>query len=230
MIQKLPFSVSVVIPVYNAADRIEFTIHKLCTHLSSAFSTYELILIDDASNDESPEIVRKISAANPNIRQALHTINQGQQITIAEGLLLARYEIVLTVDADLPCSTEDLSAMAQIAYTEVEIVFCRRQSRTRGVWWRTIGSKLVNGVFRVLYHYEIRDFGCGVAAMRQSLINKLRSADRPIGLIKIDLLSLAETYREMEFSSYTPRPFSRSSYSFRKLFSLFWQLLLYKVR
>lgn len=230
MATKYPFGISVVIPVYNSADRIVDTVEKITEHFAKSYTALELILIDDASHDKSPDVISQVASVNDLVRYRTHPINLGQQKTIAEGLLIARHDIILTVDADLPCSLEDLSTIAQIAQREVEIIFCRRPNLKRTVWWRTLGSIIVNAAFRILYHYEIRDFGCGIAAMRRSLIEKLRFSNRPIGLIKMDLLGLAETYKEIELSSAASDNSTRSSYSLRKLLNLFWQMLLYKFR
>jgi glycosyltransferase involved in cell wall biosynthesis len=225
---KAAFGVSVVVPVYNAENVLRGTVERLVEYLSSTFAHYELIIIDDGSVDQSPQILLEMAARNSQIRPLIHASNQGQQQTIAEGFLLSQHEIILSVDVDLPCSTHDLTRMAQCAFDGMEFVTGNRSGNPHRVWWRILGTKIVNKIVPILFGVEIHDFGCGVTAMRRSLIEKLRASKRPIRLIKLDILFMAENYLEIAISSPEPTASAKSSYSFWKLFRLFLLILAYR--
>lgn len=225
MIENL--GVSVVVPVYNSAAFLARTITALTGYLAREFSHYELILVDDGSVDESLSLMRAAADGNQNIRLLIHENNLGQQQSVADGLFAARNDIVLTVDADLPCALADLRMIADLARNGKELVFTRRTAQAHAAWWRKLGSKMANIVFRLIYPFEIRDIGCGLVAVRRSLIERLQGREKPVGLIKLDLLLLAVSYIEVGIQNHTP---INSSYSFLKLLKLFLLMLAYRFR
>lgn len=224
---KNKFGVSLVVPVYNSAAFLPGTIAALTDYLAREFKHYELILVDDGSVDESLSLIRAAANINANIRIVIHESNLGQQQSLADGLFVAKNEIALTVDADLPCALADLGMVAELAHNGKELVFTRRKAQVHRAWWRKLGSKVANLIFRLIYPFEVQDIGSGLFAVRPSLIEKLRDRGKPIGLIKLDLLLLAESYIEVGIQNHAP---ATSSYSFFKLLKLFWLMLAYRFR
>lgn len=221
------FAVSLVVPVYNSAAFLPNTIAALTDYLEREFTHYELIMVDDSSVDESLSLMRAAADKNKNIRLLIHESNLGQQQSLADGLFVAKNEIVLTVDADLPCALTDLRMIAELVYNGIELVFTRRKAQVHRALWRRLGSKVANVIFRLIYPFEVQDIGCGLVAMRPSLIERLRKREKPIGLIKLDLLLVAQSYIEVDIQNNTP---VTSSYSFLKLLKLFWLMLTYRFR
>jgi len=220
-------SISLVVPVYNSAAFLPGTIKSLTDYLAREFADYELIMVDDGSVDDSLSLMQAAAAINKNIRLLIHERNLGQQISLADGFLAAKNAIVLSVDADLPCELTDLERIANIANQGTELAFGRRIMQIRRKWWRTLGSMVANWVFRLIYPYEIQDIGCGLIAMRQSLVTKLRNQKKSTGLIKLDLLLATESYDQMDVKSHAP---AASSYSFFKLLRLFWIMVTFRLR
>lgn len=221
------FGVSLVVPVYNSGAFLPATIAALTDYLAREFKHYELILVEDSSIDESLSLIQAAAAKNKNIRLLVHERNLGQQQSLADGLFMAKNEIALTVDADLPCALTDLRRIAELAYDGKELVFTRRRAQVHRAWWRRLGSKVANLIFRFIYPFAVQDIGSGLFAVRPSLIERLRDRGNTIGLIKLDLLLLAESYIEVDVQNHTP---VTSSYSFYKLLKLFWLMLAYRFR
>lgn len=221
------FTVSLVVPVYNSAVFLPGTIAAVANYLANEFSQYELILVDDGSIDDSLSLMRAAADENENIRIIVHEKNLGQQVSLGDGFLAAKNAVVLSVDADLPCELADLKKIARIARDGKELVFGRRIVQARRAWWRTLGSFLANVVFRLIYPFAVQDIGCGLLAMRPSLVEKLRNQKKSTGLIKLDLLLATESFVQMDILS---RSSKTSSYSFFKLFKLFWLMLIFRFR
>lgn len=221
------FGVSLVVPIYNSAALLPTTLPALTLYLAREFTHYELIIVEDGSVDESLLLMRAAAEENKNIRLLIHERNLGQQQSLADGLFVAQNEIVLTVDADLPCALTDLRRIADLAYGGKELVFTRRRAQAHKAWWRRLGSKVANIIFRLIYPFQVQDIGSGVIAMRTSLIERLQKREKPIGLIKLDLLLVAESFIEVDIQNHTP---VTSSYSFFKLLRLFWLMLTYRFR
>ncbi|AFM12266.1 glycosyltransferase family 2 protein [Turneriella parva] len=224
------FGLSVIMPVFNNARVLPKTLSALTHYLSREFANYELILVDDDSTDESPKILIAAASDNPNIRLLMHKHNQGQQQTIADGAFLAREEIILAVDADLPCALADLKEMAIMTRKGYEFVMGKRPKNLRRSWWRGVGSRIATMTFRQLYPFKISDFGCGIAAAHRRLIEERRSDAKPVRLLKLELLRLANTYIEIEIHPSENSSTASTSYSFAKLLTLFLALFFSRFR
>lgn len=227
---KKDFSVSVVSSVFNGAVVLSSTIKVLTRYLEETYQEYEVLFINDASTDATEAILRAAAKKNARIRVITNPINKGQQVSLLSGLLAAQHSIVLSVDADVPCELDDLSRIAELTHLGFELVVSRRVGRKRQKWWRGFGSWGANLLFRLLFRFQVRDFGCGVAGLRRSLIEKLRTQEKKIRLLKIDALHLAQNYAELDIASIERASESKSSYSFRKLWRLFWAIFIYRFR
>lgn len=222
----LGFNVSLVVPVYNNEKILPSTCRLLVDFLSERFKSYELLFVDDGSSDGSRNILLNVAAKNPSVRVLWHNYNRGQQQAIATGMLAIVNEIGISIDADLPCALSSLEKVAGIAQNGIELVLGKRVFHISRSWWRRRGSHLANWLFRVLFPYEIEDSGCSTAAVRRSLIEKFRSANTRVRLIKPQLLFLAEAYEETEIQPPHQLISEKSTYSFFALVKLFWLMLL----
>lgn len=222
----LSFSVSLVVPIYNNEKILRSNCRLLIDFLSERFKSYELLFVDDGSSDGSRDILLNVAAKNPNVRVLWHNNNRGQQQAIATGMLAIVNEIGISIDADLPCALTSLEKVAGIAQNGVELVLGKRLFQISRSWWRRLGSHLANRLFKILFPFEIEDSGCSTAAVRRSLIEKFRSVNARVLLIKPQLLFLADTYEETEIQP--PHLFisEKSTYSFFALVKLFWLMLL----
>lgn len=95
---------SLILPCYNEAEHINKSVPKIISVLENSKHSYELILIDDKSTDNTAELMRKLCKQNPKIRLYFHDKNQGRGATVTEGLKLAKGEIAGFIDIDLEIS------------------------------------------------------------------------------------------------------------------------------
>lgn len=223
------FAISVIVPVYNNERILPRTIAALVGQYLPGFKSYELIFVDDGSCDGSLELLRAASMGNPRLRVMVHEKNLGQQQAIATGMLAATKDVVIGLDADLPCGVSSFQKVAVLAAQGCELVLGRRTFQKRRTWWRNFGSRIGNGLFKILFTYEIRDFGCSTAAVRRSLVEKFRRAFTSVYLIKIQLLSVATDYMETDIDSQAPLSDAESGYSVFSLAKLLWLMLLSRV-
>lgn len=227
---KANFGVSVVVPVYNNAPILRTTIRRLTEYLNQEFVHFEIIFVDDGSSDESVEILEDAAMKSARIRVLRHATNLGQQQATADGALMAREQIIVTVDSDLPCALSDLKKIATLAAQGTELVLGYRISDMRRTWWRRLGSRMAGFLVRLLYPYDIRDFGCSTGAVRRSLVDRLRHKSQDTRQLKILLLKFAESYTETLIQASDNPPRTTSSYSFSKLMNFFWQIVSYRLK
>ena len=98
---------SVVIPVYNEEDKIEKTLSVITDYLKDKYS-YEILLVDDGSYDNTYETVKKIADSRPNIRAFANKTNRGKGYSLKVGMTMADGEYILFTDADLSAPFEEI--------------------------------------------------------------------------------------------------------------------------
>lgn len=227
--QKLNLHVSVVVPVYNNETVLPNTIHRLSAYFAENFTKYELVFVNDCSTDDSPQILQTAMAKNNKIRLILREVNGGQQQAMADGLLAAKGDVVIGIDADLPCEIGELKKIALLASDQAELVLGKRTGIFHQVSWRRWGSSIGNGLFRLLHPYNITDFGCGIGATRRTVVDRLREKNTTVGIIKLEMLRLAKTYIEVEIHPPKNLVIGKSSYSLLKLLRLVWAIIYSRV-
>lgn len=162
--EKTPFQkLSVFFPMWNEQDYIERAIdaaREECEDLMSGgdISDYELIIIDDASTDATPEIAAKIAANDHRVRVVRHPENRKLGGSMKSGFAAATGDLVLYTDADLPFDMHDVhKAMRLLRYYDADVVSAYRFDRTGEGYVRTVYSFFYNLMVRVLFGVRMRD-------------------------------------------------------------------------
>jgi glycosyltransferase involved in cell wall biosynthesis len=171
-------SVSVVLPVYNEEENIEHAIALTLAALESFAGDYELIVVDDASTDESVEIVSRLAAANSRIRLIRHTENLKLGRSLKTGFESARMELVLYMDADLPVDPEALGdAIRAMEVTRADVIAGYRIDRTTEGFKRSVYSWGYNQLISVLFGWPYRDINFAFKLVRREVLDavELRS-------------------------------------------------------
>ena len=105
--------ISVVVPVYNSSRILPELLSRLSKVLKDNFQTYEIILVDDCSPDESSEVIRQISVENPIVRGFQTIQNLGQFSTTLQGIRQASGRYIVNIDDDLEYAPEDIPSLYQ---------------------------------------------------------------------------------------------------------------------
>lgn len=174
--QKALKSVSVVVPVLNEADNLRALCRQVFFALEPTGRTFELILVDDGSNDDSDRVLRELvgnaSPANP-VRAILLAGNFGQTAALKAGIDAANGDYVVTLDGDLQNDPADIPMMLDRLDTGFEIVFGWRKQRQDHLWTRKIPSQIANALIRRVTGTQVRDLGCALKAMTRDLASRL---------------------------------------------------------
>ena len=102
--KKETIDLSLILPCYNEGEHLAKSIPKIISVLENSNNSYELILIDDKSTDNTTDLIKKINKKNPKIRTYFHDKNQGRGATVVDGLRLAKGKIAGFIDVDLEVS------------------------------------------------------------------------------------------------------------------------------
>ena len=102
-------SLSIVVPIYNEEESLRFLVNQLLDVLRPMNESFELVLVNDGSSDNSEEVIRKLSLEVPELVTVLLRKNYGQTAAMAAGFDISSGEIVVTLDGDLQNDPKDLS-------------------------------------------------------------------------------------------------------------------------
>lgn len=166
-------------PMWNEEAYIERALsagRELCEELirMGEIDTYELLIIDDASTDSTPELADKFAVEDPRVRVVHHPVNRKLGGSMKTGFANSTGDIILYTDADLPFDMlEARKAVRLMRYYEADIVSAYRFDRTGEGYVRTVYSAFYNGLVRVLFGVKMRDINFAFKLCRGSLLREI---------------------------------------------------------
>ena len=167
-------TVSLVIPMFNEEENIAQTLRVSIAALERHASDYEILVVDDASTDGSPQIVAEIARENPKIRTIRHDRNRKLGGSLKTGFASAGLELVLYMDADLASDPEELGrAIRAMGLTRADVIAGYRFDRTTEGVRRTIYSAAYNALVNVLFGWPYRDINFAFKLIRREVLNAI---------------------------------------------------------
>jgi dolichol-phosphate mannosyltransferase len=197
---------SVVVPVLNEAENIAPLISEICSSLDGKLE-YEIIYVDDGSDDATPEILSEIKSSCSRLRILRHKTSCGQSTAITTGIHSAKAPWIATLDgdgqndpADIPLLWEKMRGYS--APNDKLMVVGYRKKR-RDTWLKRLSSKIANAVRSSLLKDGTPDTGSGLKLFKKDLFRKLPYFDHmhrflPALVIRADgrVLSVEVNHRE----------------------------------
>ena len=161
---------SIIIPLYNEAESLPEL--KAWTDRSLKDFSYEFIFVDDGSTDASWEVIRGLSG--PGVRGIRFRRNYGKSAALFEGFAAAQGEIVVTMDADLQDSPEEIPEMVRMIREEgYDLVSGWKRHRKDNVLTKNLPSKLYNWTARKVTGIRLHDMNCGLKAYRADVVKNI---------------------------------------------------------
>ncbi|MGF1462289.1 MAG: glycosyltransferase family 2 protein [Maricaulaceae bacterium] len=162
-------TLSVVAPAFNEAGNVEALVLETAAALEGW--AFEILIVDDASTDATPQALRALKARVPQLRVLCHGRNAGQSRAIRTGAEAARGGLLATLDgdgqndpADLPRLVSEMMTAAPEA--ALGMVSGQRVKR-RDPWWKRAASRAGNALRRAVLRDGASDTGCGIKVMRR---------------------------------------------------------------
>lgn len=165
---RLP-GLSIVIPVYNEAENLHDLVRQVSEAAHELGMDWELILVDDASNDESSDIFESIVSSNVRVLQL--TKNRGQSTATEIGFKSARYDTFATLDGDLQNDPKDLKLLLE-KLPGADLVCGHRQNRQDNAWRRFV-SRSANRIRQRFTGDTVSDTGCSLKVFRASVVDQI---------------------------------------------------------
>nr|WP_210517717.1 glycosyltransferase family 2 protein [Hymenobacter terricola] len=168
-----PVEISIVIPLLNEAESLPELTRWIARVLEAHGLSYEVILIDDGSTDDSWSVIETLGAEDATLRGIRFNRNYGKSAALNVGFEAARGRVVCTMDADLQDSPEELPELYRmIVEDKFDLVSGWKQKRFDPLS-KTVPTKLFNGATRVISGIQLHDFNCGLKSYDQRVVKSI---------------------------------------------------------
>jgi glycosyltransferase involved in cell wall biosynthesis len=165
--------VSVVVPIYNEFESLPYLIREIRQSFAKAHLNYEIICVDDGSQDGSTQLLKDLSQTYPELRAVIFRRNYGQTAAMAAGFNYAQGKVIVSLDADLQNDPADIPKLIEKLNEGYDLVSGWRVHRQDSALTRLLPSKIANWLIRKVTEVEIHDYGCSLKAYRAELVADL---------------------------------------------------------
>jgi glycosyltransferase involved in cell wall biosynthesis len=165
---------SIVIPLLNEAESLPELSQWIADVMHRNGFLYEIIFIDDGSTDDSWQVIESLQKQNPCICGIKFQRNYGKSAALQVGFTHARGEVIITMDADLQDSPEEIPALrATLLNDKLDLVSGWKKVRYDNTLTKNIPSKFFNAVTRRVSGIALHDFNCGLKAYRRQVVKSI---------------------------------------------------------
>ena len=167
-------NLSIVVPLYNESESLPELVSWLERVMLEHGYSYELILIDDGSSDDSWKTIEQAAQRNPNIRAIGFRRNYGKSAALFCGFRKAKGDIVVTMDADLQDSPDEIPELCRmIAEEGYDLVSGWKKKRCDNRLTKNFPSKVYNATTRFMTGIRLHDMNCGLKAYRSRVVKSI---------------------------------------------------------
>jgi glycosyltransferase involved in cell wall biosynthesis len=166
--------ISVVIPVFNEEESLPELTNWISRVMSDQGFSYEVILVNDGSSDGSWEVIQNLAKKSSALKGINFTRNYGKSAALDAGFNKASGEVVITMDADLQDSPEEIPDLYRMITEDGFDVVSGWKKERHDPISKTIPSRFFNGVTRWISGIDLHDFNCGLKAYRLKVVKNIQ--------------------------------------------------------
>ncbi|MCX6339622.1 MAG: glycosyltransferase family 2 protein [Candidatus Aureabacteria bacterium] len=219
--------ISILVPLYNEGPNVERFYDRLKPSLQKLGHSYEIILVDDGSMDNTFELLRAICERDNSVRAIQFRRNFGQTAALAAGIDHARGSIIITMDGDLQNDPRDIPMLISKIEEGYDIVSGWRADRKEPFLTRRLPSILANRLISLVSGCKLHDYGCTLKAYRHDLISKIGLYGELHRFIPALATGVGATITEVKVRHY-PRTRGVSKYGLTRAFRVIIDLFTVK--
>ncbi len=165
---------SIVIPLYNEDESLPELCEWIVRVVTENNLTYEVILVDDGSTDNSWEVIEEIAQNNHSIKGIKFQRNYGKSAALNEGFKAALGEVVITMDADMQDSPDEIPELRKMIIEDgFDMVSGWKKVRYDNALTKNIPSKVFNALARRVSGIKLHDFNCGLKSYRKKVVKSI---------------------------------------------------------
>lgn len=165
---------SIIIPLLNEEESLPELSAWIETVVTKHNLSYEVLLIDDGSTDNSWEVINDIANKNPHFKGIKFQRNYGKSAALNEGFKAAQGNVIITMDADLQDSPDEIPEMARMIIEDgFDIVSGWKKKRYDNTFTKNIPSKIFNTAASLSSGIKLHDFNCGLKAYKRKVVKSI---------------------------------------------------------
>lgn len=166
------YDISVVVPLYNESESLIELTDKVSSAISGMKKNFEIIFVDDGSDDNSSDVIDELHAKDPRVKLIQFRKNLGKSAALAVGFAHCQGRYVVTIDADLQDDPEEIPSLIAKLEQGYDLVSGWKKNR-KDPFTRKLASRIYNYVTSIISGIKLHDFNCGLKAYRREVVESL---------------------------------------------------------
>ena len=225
MINETLPGISVIVPVYNEEKSLSILVDKLIAVLRQLPNRFEILLVNDGSQDGSLALLRSLSQANREVKVVDFRRNYGQTAALMAGIDHATNDIVVMIDADLQNDPADIPRLLAKLEEGYDVVSGWRRERKDSELKRNWVSRIANRFISRVSGVKLHDYGCTLKVYRRSVVSGVRLYGEMHRFIPIYAEWQGARITELPVTHHA-RQFGASNYGMERIFKVVLDLLV----
>ena len=218
--------ISIVIPLFNESESLEELHDWILSSISSNSKSFEIIFIDDGSSDNSWQIIKNLAKKNKHTHGILFPKNFGKSQALNAGFKLAKGDYVITMDADLQDSPDEIIKMIKtLKEKKLDIVSGWKKKRHDSFFLKNLPSKLFNWAARRVSGIYLHDFNCGIKAYRNDVIKSIDVYGEMHRYIPVIASNMGYTKIEEQIVKHQARKYGKTKFGSSRFINGFLDLI-----
>lgn len=169
-----PFDISIIIPAFNENESLPELIEWIEKVMDENGFSHEVLFVDDGSNDGTWDVIEKIAEKNGKVKGIQFRRNYGKSAALFCGFDKAQGRVVVTMDADLQDSPEEIPEMYRMVVEDgYDVVSGWKQNRQDNKLTKNLPSKLYNATARKITGIKLHDMNCGLKAYKNEVVKNI---------------------------------------------------------
>ena len=165
--------ISIVVPLFNEEESLPELVGWIEQVLKNSY-TYEVILVDDGSRDNSWDVIEQLALAKKWVKGISFSRNYGKSAALYKGFEAAQGNVVITLDADLQDSPEEIPELYRMVTEDgYDVVSGWKKDRHDPTLSKRLPSKLYNATVRLVTHIKLHDFNSGIKAYKRKVVKSI---------------------------------------------------------
>lgn len=166
--------ISIVVPLFNEEESLPELAEWIARVCKENGYSYEVIMVDDGSTDDSWKVVEKLAAQDSVIKGIRFQRNYGKSAALNEGFKATKGQVIITMDADLQDSPDEIPGLYKMIMDEgFDLVSGWKKVRHDNTFTKNIPSKLYNAVNRRMSGLKLHDMNCGLKAYKRKVVKSI---------------------------------------------------------
>jgi glycosyltransferase involved in cell wall biosynthesis len=165
---------SIVIPLFNEDESLSELTGWIENVMQENNFTYEIIMIDDGSTDDSWKVIEQLRTVNSNIKGIKFQRNYGKSAALNEGFKASQGDVIITMDADMQDSPDEIPGLRKMIVEDgFDMVSGWKKKRYDNTLTKNIPSKLFNAAARRSSKIKLHDFNCGLKSYKRKVVKSI---------------------------------------------------------